>query len=424
MKKTLLLASIGIAAFNVMAQGDSSGVESFKPGKITEYDWRSGDWKLSNTSSFSYDEEGRVLAETGKYQKTEYEYDSNGMIVSQTVSNINDAGVFTPAQKVEYTYDPVVTNFKTSATNYYWRDGQWKISDSSRQLITRDDAGNITKIENQDLKDGSYVTSDEYCDISYGSDGRAVSITCYEEDYDGASQTWEVSLKLTDIVWDKTNGQIIDLYDTDDLSDFFQGANRIKSATIAQGDYPGTAFLAVTYTADGYGYDSQTTYNGEIVDTEKLTVLDQYGSFTLEAYYTDFDYDEDKGTWENDGSYYFNETKKYDRFGIVIEDTEEDMDANGKVTSGDYERGEVSYDSQTGMPVEYVVQKKYSKTSDFSNDEKYVYSDYSAGISAIGSNPDANEEYYNLNGIKISQKDSSNGIYIIRKGNETVKVIR
>lgn len=424
MKKTLLLTCLAIAAGNMMAQGNSSEKESFTPGKITEYDWRSGNWNLSNTLNVSYDHEGKVIAETGKYQKTEYEYDTNGMVTVQTVSNKNDNGTYTPAQKVEYTYDPIVTNFKTSATNYYWRDNEWKVSDGSRQVITRNDLGNITKIENQDLKNGSYETADEYCEITYGTDDKATSITCYEEEYEGTTQTWEVSMQLTDIVWDATDGQITDIYDTDDLTDFFQGNNRIKSATIAKGDYPGPAYLTVTYTEDGYGYESQTTYGGTTVDSEKLTPLDKYGSFTLEAFYTDFDYDEDKGMWENDGSYYFNETKRFDRFGLVLEDTEEDMDGSGKVTSGDYERGEVTYDETTGMPLEYIVQKKYSQTSDYTNDERYVYSEYTSGVSGIESTQEGETEYFDLNGVRVNPSDIQRSIIIMRQGSETIKIIR
>lgn len=416
---------MAMTAANMMAQGDTSAVESYRPGTITEYDWRSGNWNLSNTTSISYDSDGRVIAEVGKYQKTEYEYDSNGMVTVQTVSNINADGTFTPAQKVEYTYDTIVTGFKTSSTNYYWRDGAWKASDGSRQLITRNDLGNITKIENQDLKDGQYVTADEYCEITYGTDDKATGITCYEEDYEGETQTWEISLQLTDIVWDKTDGQITDIYDTDDLSDFFQGNNRIKSATIAKGDYPGAAYISVTYPADGFGYDSQTTYGGQIVDYEKLTATDSYGSFTLDAFYTDFDYNDDKGTWENDGSYYFSETKIYDKFGLVLEDTEEDMDSNGKVTSGDYEKGEVTYDESTGMPIEYIVQKKYSQTSDYTNDEKYVYSDYTSAVHATEYEPgQGTAEYFDINGMRINHDSRESGIIIIRQGEKTMKLVR
>lgn len=425
MKKTLLFAFIAISSANLMAQGNTSELQSFRPGSINEYDWRSNTWNLSNTTNISYDSDGRVIAETGKYQKMEYEYDNNGMVIKQTVYNAGSNGEYTPAEKVEYTYDSIVTDFKTSAISYYWRDSTWQVSDGSRQVITRNGQGNITKIENQDLKNGEYVTANEYCEITYGTDDRAATIICYEEDDSEATPVWNISMKLTDIVWDKTDGQITDIYDSDDLTDFLQGNNRIKSATIAQGNYPGAAYMTVSYSDDGYGYDSRTTYGGEVVDYEKLTPLDSYGSYTLEAYYTDYDYDEDKATWENDGSYYYNETKMYDKFGLVLEDTEEDKDSTGKVSYGDYEKGEVTYDDATGMPAEYIVQKKYSNSSDYKNVEKYVYGDYAASaISIEGESQDTDVKYFNLNGMEINPSEFHHGIMIMRNGGENIKIIR
>lgn len=424
MKNALLLALSLCSAAGMMAQkGDDSAIEKFLPGTITEYDWRGTKWNLSSASSVTYDADGRITSETTKYQKTVYAYDSNGMVISQTVYNIADNGTLTPAQKVEYTYDPIVTNFKTSVTSSYWTGGNWKTSDASRKVITRDEKGNITKIENQDLENSKFTDADEYCVIEYGADGTASTITCYEEDYDSDTPSWEISLKLTDIVWDRTDGQITDIYDSDDLQDFYQGANRIKSATIAQGDYPGVAYLTVTYDGE-YDYDSRTTYAGSVVDYEKFSTLDQYGSYTLEAFYTDFDYDDDKQTWENDGSFYYNETKKYDKFGLTLEESEEDLDANGKITSADYERGEVSYDSETGLPTEYIVQRKTDKSADYSNDEKYVYSDYSAGIWDIEADSEAETEYFDINGARVNPSDSYRGILILRSGNKSAKIIR
>lgn len=424
MKKTLLLAFAGCTAMAMMAQkSDETGIVKFLPGTITEYDWRSSQWNLDNTSTFTYDDNGNVLSESNKYQKTEYEYDSNSMLISQTVYNIEANGSMTPGRKVEYTYDTVVTDFKTSATSYNWRNGAWQISDSSRQVITRNEQGNIVKIENQDLENSKFVTADEYCTIEYGEDGTATTITCYEEEYEGSTQSWNVTIKLTDIVWDRTNGQITDIYDTNDLADFCQGANRIKSATIAQGEYPGVATLSVTY-EDEFGYDSQVTYGGTVVDSETFTPLDTYGSYSLEAYYTDFEYDEDKNAWENDGSYYYRETKKYDKYGLKLEDSEEDLDASGKITSADYEKGEISYDSETGLPSEYIVQKKNSVSSDFSNDEKYVYSDYNSGVGSVYSDANDATIYYNMEGVRVNPTDSNEGILIMRHGTETIKIMR
>lgn len=423
MKKTLLLAIAALTAAEMSAQkGDETALEKFQPGTIAEYDWRSSNWNPQVTTSLTYDSDGNVLTETNKYQKTEYTYDSNGMVVSQTVYNIEDNGTYTPARKVEYTYDTIVTDFKTSVTSYNWRDSAWQISDSSRQVITRNDQGYIVKIENQDMENSKYVTADEYCTIEYGTDGTAQTITCYEEDYEGSEQIWNVVMQLTDIVWDRTDGQITDIYDSNDLSDFYQGANRIKSATIAKGDYPGEASLSVRYDGE-YGYDSQISYAGAVVDSEKFTSLDSYGSYTLEAYYTDFEYDEDKGQWDNDGSYSYQETRKYDKFGLLLEDTEEDLDSTGKVTSADYERGEVTYDTESGMPTEYIVQKKNSSTDEYTNDEKYVYSDYGASVDKISYESTDETEYYDLNGIRINATESTHGIMIRRHGNETVKMI-
>lgn len=288
----------------------------WRPAKVQEFWWGGTDWQSANENAYTYFEDGKVKTASTPYGRTDYEYDDKGRLVKELQYETVDGDRL--QSTTVFTYDTVVEHLIVK-TEFF---SEWG-NDVSGIEITRNEDGNITLVRHfrsNGAGSGSFEFDGNRLVIAYGADGKAATIT--EEYVDGDEV--EVETKLTNIVWENTDGQIyevdVELEDAagDDDGIFF-GANRIKSADVVAG-LPGDAKLTCTYNPDNIGFTGELKLNNEVVSSMVFAPVDDFGSYDCESFAVDFDYDEDTGTWERDGAAREKTTYRVDKFGLVLLD--------------------------------------------------------------------------------------------------------
>lgn len=393
--------------------------------EITDYETNAGQWSVGSSEDFTYNMAGHVTSRSSENYKEVYEYDAEGRIICETVSEFNGVS-FAPAYKYEYGYDGIVKDLVVSEKFSNYDNDKWILNEESRLAITRNADNNITKIVDQESSQ-YYETpgwhDEAFVEIAYGADKKATSIRLYEyEDH----QPY-LAVELVDIVWERTDGQIV--FMEMDEADFFLGANRMQSAMGPKANnypYAGDIYYTVTYKPNDGGFVMNATMNGSKYMSQDYTVLDTYGSFTSEEFEIDYDYTDDD-ICVPDGAQLDVYTEIYDAYGLKLKDSEisyiDGDKANG--ISDQYETtGTVTYDSTYGYPLEYISKRSYNGQTP-QNDERIVFSDYydviAAGVTDVVTDENAPVEYYNLRGVRV--ENPANGIYIRRQGNSAAKVI-
>ncbi len=404
----------------------------WRPGTITYYDWiltdeTHGEWSEGRPTTYTYNNAGLVLTSNNENEYVEYSYDSLNRLVSVTTKSFNGQEKV-PYSKEEYFYDDVVKNLMVKELTYYYENGEAVLSDGEHSVITRNNDGYVTKISVSHYASwDENWREEELIEITYGADKKANTIKISTDEGEG---TLELVAYLTDIVWDKTDGQIV-FFDPTEI-DFFTGANRIKTAKGPKAynyPYAGDIYYSVSYKENDGGYTMTANMNNELYMSTDYTVLDQYGSFKSLEYEIDYD-TEDDGTIVPDGPQLCEYTVTYDAYGLKTLDQELDY-ADGDINAGvDYcskTVGTVVYDSTYGYPLEYSVEYSTESSDGYnysSKGQRQVFSNYvDAGVSDITVDDDANApvEYYNLQGIRVANPES--GLYIRRQGYSTSKVV-
>lgn len=393
--------------------------------EITDWNTMTGNWGEPNTTTYTYNNAGQITSESDIYNKTEYEYDVDGRCV-RIIRYYGIDGPVVPTEKTEFTYDSIVKNFVTEEKQYQYDDNKWELTNDYRTVITRNADNNITQIKEQSYS--SYFETPSWQDeslveIGYGADKKANTIKLY--DYEDSKPMPEA--ELVDIVWDRTDGQIVDI-DTDD-AEFFLGANRIKSAKgVAAYTYPyaGDIYYNVEYKPEDAGFKMTATMNGALYMSQDYTVIDAYGSYTSEEYEIDYD-SEDDGIYVPDGPQFDVETKIYDAYGIVLKESYIsyiDGDKTNDIDSQNETTADVTYDATHGYPLEYTVRSSYDGNVP-ENREHVVFSDYydviAADVTDVEIDENAPAEYYNLQGVRVA--NPTTGLYIRRQGNSVSKVV-
>lgn len=395
--------------------------ESYKwvPGKVEMYSY-DGQWYLNNSTEYTYSEDGLALTVVSGDSKIVNEYTEDGQIsTTETFYLVDDN--YVPTGKEVYKYDPVVKDFVIEVMSYAYdsETKQYKEQWGSYTVVTRDAAGNVTRVQDgwYNPENGEVEIDDkDYFTVEY-KDGKATKITNYDEG--------EICDEIYDIVWAETNGQIL-INDYDD-EDFFTGANRILSAKVKSEDTNMEEMtLTVEYPAQAGSYTSLLMMGETKVSEVKHTVLDSYGSYTEESYELDFDYDDNLGIEVPDEVYTGRELEKYDSYGLMLRRESVDYDEEGNVDWQNLEVGTVVYDETYGYPTEYTVQTTYLSLdeADLSNQYRQVFSNYvkvSGVADVIVNDADAPVEYFNLQGIRVAEPTS--GLYIRRQGSKSEKVL-
>ncbi|MCM1006117.1 MAG: hypothetical protein NC402_07460 [Prevotella sp.] len=385
------------------------------PGTVTDYYYNGQEWEQSNVTTYTYNPEGWVLSQTSQWEKKENTYNAEGNVIEEVFYGDPDGQGLSPQYKYVYTYDNVVTGFRTSEKYYNYENGQWVLRSEDQNVITRNELGNIIKIQERyyDAEYNSWEDGD-YFEITYGADGKAVTVKTFE---DG-----EIELDLRDIVWNRTNGQII-ISDSNDIDadDFFMGSNRIASATVYgfEGNtLPG--YLNATYEGTEGSYKVEIKINDKVAYSMDYKVLDNYGSYSSAEFSINYEEDETTGNVVEDGNDRYVEEVRYDAYGLLTEETQTEY-RDGEQSYTYAEKGIVTYDTTNGYPVEYICQNKQGE--EFVNSARQVFSDYVqvSGVEQINAESESPVEYYNLQGIRVFNPE--HGIFIRRQGSKATKVI-
>lgn len=315
----------------------------------------------------------------------------------------------------------MIKNLIIRVADYVMDGSDWKLNSEDFTEITRNSDNNITQISEGYIYN-SEKTEDQRAVYTYGDDKKINTIKVYDNVGD---DEFKLVGEITDIKWEKTNGQLIDL-DMEGLRYYFS-ENWIASATLPKATnepYLGDILMKVEYKAGLGGFKVTQTMNNEIILSDDFTITDTYGSYNVRSFEVDFDNDDD--IWFRDDEYLSDFIKTYDKFGnILVEKEIRYADANPEKILGTIElSGSVVYDTETGYPTEYTTAQKYDENP-ASNNSRIVWSDYKsfeAGIGAIATdNENAPVEYFDLRGQRVD--NPAGGFFIRRQGNHVEKIV-
>ncbi|MDO4319085.1 MAG: hypothetical protein Q4C34_00790 [Bacteroidales bacterium] len=393
--------------------------ELWRAGTEKIFDWTGRKWEASSVNSYTYDSEGHVLTHVSapaegndwdEYSRTTNTYDANGMRTTQLTETSADGTVWTKSEIIERKYDPIVKSLIIDNNQGFWTGVEWNYSGNTyRRIVERNAQGSITSVEVQTMYGNAYEAVQRFT-VKYGADGRATEVEERVLTLDNNFQpVWGDGEKYTDIVWDRTDGQLTS------ISDLTSVNNRIKSATYwSEGDRIGP--VSATYPDDKGSYNLVLDLPDEgIRSTESLRIIDDNGS-------AEFNLTTVSAT---EGTMVSTEKYHYDAYGLetLIYSSET---ADGVEEIFDWLKGEVVYDSTTAYPLEYTLSALDLETDQWQPLTHSVFDDYvnvAAGIRDINTDAtDTPAEYYDLRGIRITEP-SAPGIYIRRQGNTTDKII-
>lgn len=399
----------------------------WRAGKETISEWFEGEWLPGGVNTLTYDSRGNILvnlseSEDGFYRET-FTYDDNNMMLSEITENSVDGETFEYEVKTLRTYDPVVTDLITSNYQYMWMMDAWEqLGNNYTYTVTRNDKGNIISLERAVLFQGIFDPTQRIA-IEYGENGNATTITSQNLDYDyEGNPVWIESDKITDIVWENTDGQIKSC----ELLSFMSGANRIKSATVlAEGE---TTIVNVEY-ADNLGsykseisgaYEDGSSYH---ISTQ-VTAIDEFGSYELTEAYNAIYPAEEEGMEPVTETNEIVEKVTNDAYGLnrLIFHSESYDGEEAEIM--EWTEGLVNYDETNGYPLDYLVKTWDEEAQELTNLLYVEYSDYAdvAGITDVESaENDAPVVYYNLQGVRVD--NPSAGLYIRKQGNKATKVL-
>lgn len=388
----------------------------FKPSTTKTYGWNGRRWMLDEEIAYTYDSKGNAVRELsidgeGDYVNTICEFNEHGKVTYKESQVSSDGVNYSNYKKTEFEYDPILTNVITKRTEWLWMNNDWMlVGNNYERRITRDEDGNITSVVIAVLFQGYYDPTQRVT-IEYGEDGKAVSILEEILGYNGKDYYWEQGTKITDIKWDKTDGQI---YDVELL---FLGNNRILSAHYEIDD-------------DELGFDMSVEYaEGSDAYTVKLTT--EMEGMTMDAV-TEYTPLENDGYILTGTTYFMGmplyssrEEERYDDWGLLLlssqTETEEGEEYEERVV------GEVEYD-QAGMPATYTVSEQYPDSATGVMVSEYViraeYFDYvevSTSVADIDAEDVGMLNYYDLSGLPV-EYPAAGTVVIKKEGNRVSKL--
>lgn len=404
----------------------------WQPTVVKTYDWwdSENNWSTDySETTYKYDEKGRLVEEVDVWYKTVYTYNADGQVSEELRYTKNEENEYVLQGKEVYEYDTVVKDFEILRESYYRaEDGEDLVfSWGDKSVVTRDENGNVTKVEKyyRGNSEAEYVM-DEYFTVEYDADSVASLMTLYYEDEDDDTK-WNIETQLKDIVWQNTNGQILDMDDDIDTDDYFIGANRVKSALAVKADgMPDGTVINAEYPDELGSFKFTIKYGETLIHEQYLTYTDENGS--CKEGHTSYDVEEEDGKWEIDkDAYTYAQEETFDKFGLTL-NRESSWVSEGEDAYSDksYEKGEVTYDEETGLPTEYITMYKNGDDTDFRNYSKKVYSDYVdvSGVQLVEA-ADADEApvYYDMRGLRVNGDNLPAGLYIERRGTTARKIL-
>lgn len=379
--------------------------------------WEDDQWTMVETNKYTYNSKGLMTedytidADNAGATRTLYTYNEIGYWKTRESLSSSDMTTFRNSEKTIREFDDVVKTFVTATYGYNWLNYDWQQTGNNwEREVTRDTDGRVTKVERRVLYSGIFDPTQRFY-VEYGADGKASKLWNEELTSNGFQLYWEQGDVYTDIVWDRTDGQI---FSTEDL---MYGSNRIISARVlSEGD---ELTINVEYLDDLGSFKGEI--KGEIDGLEiksviEQTVYDIYGSYDeiiTESY-----------TYEGETETYIS-TNKYrtDDSGLdLLIYASETFEGEEEIY--EWSAAELTRDEQ-GRPAEYIQQIYDYDTEELVNSMRILFNDYidAAGVSsAITDDTDKPVELFDLRGMPV-HGDAAPGLYIRRQGNKVSKVL-
>lgn len=406
----------------------------YKPKTQTESLYMDGEWMDAGVYTISYDAKGRqarvdVETEDG-VTRTDYTWTDQDQLATQTESTSEDGGAtFVPSSKRVQTYDALLPQLTLTKNKYDWdsENNQWVDNyDSFRRTLVRNADNNVTSLTLAVPLNGKFDDTQRITNTFDPTTKQATSFYQEEQQWDG---TWAQSQYLHKLVWKKTNGQLVDGYDS-----WQNYGNYLLSGTI--GDYDKATGKSEDFGTVKIVYDDRNGYTETIDYTDVLSkavttmkYTDDNGSFVYDyKYYEDTNADgvlDDKDL--NEGKVL---TTTYDANGNIVLDEEEDYgldedsQAYGKTGGSRYV---YTYDPAHGNALLTMQYEEYDEEAkDFvpmSRISTTEFVDIASGIDTVKTLPaDESSAVYTLQGVKTNA--AGKGVYIVKRGGKYVKVMK
>lgn len=413
-----------VAANRKAAQINSA--TSYKPGTVTQqkFDYNTQTWDDPSFESFTYNSDGSIATNTNEAFKIIYTYNEDKNVSKIEVYYKDSNSLL---QSLEFEYDSIVKDYVVRQTTTSYYDGD-PITEGYGVKITRNDDGNIIELQDygfyQDLTD---FYSDKI-EIEYGADKKAIKVS-YIEYLDGVPEIIE---EWTNIVWERTDGQILSMEMDDPNADMYFSNNRVASADISSEDLPQLFRFTATYNGNSYHskvmMDNERIFELDFKCIEKFPAREDFDEcYSYDAELFEVDLDEDDGNFYIDYTRHITIKNRTNEFGIILENLNTDVyhDEDCDETTTESTIAEVTYDETYGYPLEVIYTETEEEFGDVDVEKRRIlYSDYvlieNAGITSPSVDTDSPVEYYNMQGIRVNTP--TEGLYIMRQNGISKKI--
>ena len=404
---------------------------TWRPKAQTEYTYMNGRWVKTGTYTFTYDQLGRELCidnnDGDGILRTEYTYTDHGQLATETTSRSEDNGAtFTPSEKKEQTYDPLFPQLTLTKDKYIWLNNAWQPNyDSFHRTVVRNADNNVTSLT---LAVPYNSIFEETLRITNTFNAQTKKAETFQLEELNQSGGWSRTQYLRNLVWQETNGQLVDQYDL-----WMSYGNKLLSGTIADndpqtGDMTDFGFISIDYSADGNDYVETINYTDVLSrSVTSVETTDLNGSYTYTyRYYEDINGDSKLDSTEVAG--YNREDFFYDAHDnmtlyaqYALNDSTNEEELSGAT------RYEYSYDAAHGDATKELTiseysydTKKYTPILKISTTE---YTTVTSGIRHTCTDGSTENVAYNLQGMKANGA-SGKGIYIVKRNGKYLKVAR
>lgn len=360
--------------------------------------------------SITYDYDGM----NNKYMyDTDYTYNATGTVATETWHEGDNLIDF-----VTNTYDPVFTEFLTLTTETSYDDETQTWADPQttyRFDITRNADGQIIQMVDFDCDGSDGPEADATISISYGSDGLPTTMTITQSN----DLTNEVEITLSDLEWTEASGQ--QMAEMGDLIALISGGKQLKSGTMSLTimGLPLSGPLTVSYDESGnITANAELGYLGSPFLTYSImqTIADEYGSYQLDVAVNGMNMNQ-----------YSRTTVTLDEYGNTLLEEEFEGETADDLEQQSGDKYEYTYRDYNGT-IHTIIQYDWNSGEDtYSPNIKTVYEDFVSGIESVTEAiSGASNRVYSANGVVVGQSTENlpSGLYIVREGNTTRKVMK
>lgn len=433
MKRITLFATALLCTAVLMAQTTDPIIRSCSE---EYYEYGTDGWIKIAAMQRTYDTAGnlyqQVKTEDALTERRTFTHDAEGRQTSVVIEHDTEGwGEYLPSQKIVDGYDPIAKEFNVVHAKYIWDqvEQDWVMTDGSNfRDVERNADGNITSIIIKSyFTHVAAIVPHTKTTITYNAEGKAESYSIQSaSDHDATTgvTTWGRANTYKNIEWENTDGQLYQ-----DVNTMLIGPNRMKYAELYKGStHAGT--LTVTYVEGKPDFEAVIDYT---VGTKKKEIhtyvsLDDNGSYR-EQFVIHNDGDENGEIAEKEISTEYAE-RKCDEHGNELSF---ERYYDGELGVGN--RFAYTYDAD-GNLTEMVGEKwvpTYNEigvlvSSEYVKAQRIVYGDYQNVNTSIATAlpNDGTLQVYNLHGVLVATSTDNlpAGIYVVRQGDKTYKLMR